>query len=194
MFSLAVSTFFVIFLAELPDKTALAALALGTKYKTRDVVLGAWAAFLIQTLVAIAAGSVLQLLPATPVHVAAGLGFLVFAALALRRDEEEELKEEEAEAAATKRKGMHPMVASFLVVFAAEWGDLTQLATAALVARTGEPLAVGVGAFLALCSVTVIAAVAGQQLGRFLPPELLKRASAVLFAIVGIAVIVTALI
>ncbi|MBK8545482.1 MAG: TMEM165/GDT1 family protein [Caulobacteraceae bacterium] len=34
----------------------------------------------------------------------------------------------------------------FLVSFEAEWGDLTQLATAALVAQTGHPLSVGIGA------------------------------------------------
>jgi putative Ca2+/H+ antiporter (TMEM165/GDT1 family) len=86
------------------------------------------------------------------------------------------------------------MVASFIVVFAAEWGDLSQLATAALVARTGEPLAVGIGAITALWTVTLIAATVGSQLGRFLPATLLQRLSAVLFAIVGIIVIVSALI
>jgi Ca2+/H+ antiporter, TMEM165/GDT1 family len=194
LIALIVSTFVVIFLAELPDKTALASLALATKYRARDVIAGAWAAFLVQTLVAIAAGSVLNLLPATPVHVAAGVGFLVFAALAMRRNEEAEEAAEEEEVAEANAKGMPPMVASFLVVFAAEWGDLTQLATAALVARTGEPLAVGIGATAALWSVTLIAASIGSQLGRFLSPVLLQRSSAVLFAVVGTVVIVTALI
>ena len=184
----------VIFLSELPDKTALASVALATKFKARYVVAGACAAFLVQTLVAVAAGSVLQLLPSTPVHIAAGVGFLVFAVLTLRKNEDEEEEEELEEAAEAKRKGMHPVVASFIVVFAAEWGDLSQLATAALVARTGEPLAVGIGAVTALWTVTLIAATVGSQLGRFLSPKLLQRASAVLFAAVGIIVIVSAVI
>ena len=194
MLSLALSTFAVIFLSELPDKTALASVALATKFKARYVVGGACLAFLVQTLVAVAAGSVLQLLPATPVHIAAGVGFLVFAVLAARKNEEEEEEEELEEVTEIKRRGMHPMVASFIVVFAAEWGDLSQLATAALVARTGEPLAVGIGAILALWTVTLIAATVGSQLGRFLPATLLQRLSAVLFAIVGIIVIVSALV
>src|SRR5438552_12060050 len=93
------STFAIIFVAELPDKTALAALLLATRFRVRDVVAGAWLAFLVQTVIAVAAGSVLHLLPSKPVHVAAGLGFLVFAVLALRRDESEELADEAAEEA-----------------------------------------------------------------------------------------------
>ena len=50
MFSLAtmLSTFGMIFVAELPDKTALAALILASKYRARSVVLGAWLAFLVR--------------------------------------------------------------------------------------------------------------------------------------------------
>jgi len=70
---LVLSTFGVVFVAELPDKTALASLILATRYPARQVVVGAWLAFLVQTAVAVAAGSVLQLLPTQPVRVAAGL-------------------------------------------------------------------------------------------------------------------------
>src|SRR5712692_1025127 len=99
-----ISTCGIIFVAELPDKTALAALLLATRFRVGDVVAGAWLAFLVQTVVAVAAGSVLHLLPSKPVHVAAGLGFLVFAVLALRRDERQELTSEAAEEAAEERR------------------------------------------------------------------------------------------
>jgi putative Ca2+/H+ antiporter (TMEM165/GDT1 family) len=184
---LIASTFGVIFIAELPDKTALAALCLATQYRTRYVVAGAWLAFLVQTAVAVAAGSLLQLLPVRPVRVAAGVGFLVFAALALRRKGEAPLDAE-------RHRRFPAWLACFLVVFAAEWGDLTQLATAALVAHTGRPLPVAIGAVAALWAVTVLAAVAGEQLGRFLSPTLLNRLSAGLFAVVGCFVIASALI
>ncbi|MDE3076110.1 MAG: TMEM165/GDT1 family protein [Chloroflexota bacterium] len=191
--ALAASTFGVIFLAELPDKTALASLVLATRYPARQVVFGAWLAFAVQTLVAVAAGSLLQLLPSQPVRLAAGAGFLVFAVLAWRRKEEEELREESAEVAKEARRRPPPWLGSFMVVFAAEWGDLTQLATAALVAQTRQPLPVGVGALAALWSVTVIAAVSGSQLGRLVTGPALNRVSAAVFAIVGISVIVFAL-
>src|SRR5438874_6688927 len=93
-FSLIASTFAVVFVAELPDKTALASLVLATRFKARHVIAGAWLAFLVQTAVAVAAGTFLTLLPTRPVHLIAGLGFLVFAALAFKRNEEEEIAEE----------------------------------------------------------------------------------------------------
>ena len=106
-----------------------------------------------------------------------------------RRDIEEEEREEQQASDGTSRRRHVPWVACFLVVFAAEWGDLTQLATAALVAQTGQPLQVGVGALLALWAVTVLAAVAGAQLGRLVRPSLVKWASVVLFAAVGLLVL-----
>ncbi|HLZ69561.1 MAG TPA: TMEM165/GDT1 family protein [Dehalococcoidia bacterium] len=191
--SLIASTFGVIFLAELPDKTALASLVLATRYRARAVIAGAWLAFVLQTAIAVAAGSLFHLLPARPVHVAAGLGFLLFAVLAFRRDEEQELAAEQAQAGAEPRRRLPGWLTSFLVVFAAEWGDLTQLATAAIVARTGQPLSVAVGAIAGLWTVTVIAAGAGAQVSRVLSPVLLTRASGVLFAAIGVVILVTAL-
>ena len=190
--SLVGSTFVVIFVAELPDKTALASLVLATRYKARDVVAGAWLAFLAQTAVAVAAGSVLSLLPSRPIHILAGVGFLVFAALAFRRNEEEEFEEEASEVGKVAPR-FSPWMTSFLVVFAAEWGDLTQLATATLVAHSGQPFAVGVGAILALWCVTVLAVVVGSRAASILQPQLLARASGVLFAAIGLIVIFTAI-
>jgi hypothetical protein len=191
MFSipLVVSTFGLIFLAELPDKTALAALVLATRFRARDVVLGAGLAFTIQTIVGVAAGSVLTLLPVMPIRVASGVGFLIFAYLAYKRASEKEAKEETAGI----RAGNPAWLASFLVIFAAEWGDLTQLATAALVAQTRQPLSVGIGALLALWAVTLIAAYSGSRLARLVKPKLLNQISAVLFAVIGVAIIVTAI-
>jgi putative Ca2+/H+ antiporter (TMEM165/GDT1 family) len=182
---LIASAYGIVFVAELPDKTALASLCLATRYPARQVVLGAWLAFLVQTVVAVAAGSALRLLPGQPVRVAAGLGFLVFAGLAWRRRDEAALP-------AAGRERVPAWVACFLVVFAAEWGDLTQLATAALVAQTREPLSVAVGAVAALWTVTVLAALAGDQLGRYLSGTLLNRVSAILFAVVGLFVLLSA--
>ena len=190
--SLIASTFLVIFVAELPDKTALASLVLATRYKAREVVAGAWLAFLAQTAVAVAAGSVLSLLPSQPIHILAGIGFLVFAALAFRRNEEDEFEEEASEVGKVVPR-FAPWITSFLVVFAAEWGDLTQLATATLVAHSGQPLAVGIGAILALWCVTVLAVGVGSRAASILQPQLLARASGVLFAAIGLIVIFTAI-
>ncbi len=131
----------------LPDKTALASLVLATRYRAVDVIAGAWLAFFIHTIISVAAGGLLHALPSRPIHLAAGVGFIVFAVLALRRKETEELGEEARKVEGTRGILRAAWVTSFLVVFAAEWGDLTQLATAALVAREGfHPLEIGIGA------------------------------------------------
>ncbi|HEX3596788.1 MAG TPA: TMEM165/GDT1 family protein, partial [Polyangiaceae bacterium] len=78
---------------------------------------------------------------------------------------------------------------AFGVVFIAEWGDLTQLATAALAARYRSPYAVFGGATLALWAVATIAVVIGNRAGKLLDPHLTKRLAAVLFALVGAALI-----
>jgi Ca2+/H+ antiporter, TMEM165/GDT1 family len=191
MLTTALSTFGVIFLAELPDKTALAALVLGTRLPTRAVVLGGWLAFLVQTVIAVGAGSLLAQLPSRPIHIVAGVGFLAFAILALRRNEEAEMEDEGAAASATMNRP--PWLTAFLVIFAAEFGDLTQLATAALTAQSHQPVPVFIGALLALFAVTVIAAIAGNRAARFLSATVLQRVSAALFAVVGVVLIVTAL-
>jgi len=179
------STFGVVFIAELPDKTALASLVLSSRYPARQVVVGAWLAFLVQTAVALVAGGVLVLLPVQLVHIAAGLSFLAFAVVALRRRS----RDRELTKAHTR---MAPWMASFLVIFVAEWGDLTQLATAALVAMTGQPISVAIGAIAALWLVTVLAAVAGARLAGVLAPSVVSRVSAALFASAGVFVLASA--
>jgi Ca2+/H+ antiporter, TMEM165/GDT1 family len=183
--SLVLSTFGIVFIAELPDKTALASIVMASRYPARQVVMGAWLAFVVQTAVAVLAGGVLALLPLQPVRIAAGLSFLGFAVLALRRQS----CDRELTNAHTR---LAPWIASFVVIFVAEWGDLTQLVTAALVAMTGQPIPVAIGAIAALWLVTVLAAVAGARLAGVLAPTVISRVSAALFASVGIFVLASA--
>ncbi len=182
------SVFGVIFLAEHPDKTALAALVLATKYRPFPVFLGASLALTVQSLVAVAAGGVLSLLPARPVHVGAGLLFLVFAVLMWRRKHDDD--DGEAAAKATAPTFLRATAEVFGVVFIAEWGDLTQLGTAALAARYARPITVFCAATLALWCVTAIAVVAGNRAGKLLDPERTKKVAAVVFAALGVLLVV----
>jgi putative Ca2+/H+ antiporter (TMEM165/GDT1 family) len=191
---LILSTFGIIFLAELPDKTALASVALATRYRSREVILGVWTAFLLQTAVATAAGNALHLLPTTPIRIAAACSFFVFGALTFVSADDPESSGEQAEADPPPGHGFPPALACFLVIFAAEWGDLTQLATAALVANTGRPVPVFLGAVAALWSVTAIAVAAGAQLRRLRFSRAIQRASALLYVGVGCTLIVAALV
>ncbi|MGD0528518.1 MAG: TMEM165/GDT1 family protein [Polyangiaceae bacterium] len=184
--NLFVSVFVVIFVAELPDKTALAALVLATRHRALPVLLGSCAALSIQSLVAVAAGQLVSLLPQRPVHIAAGVLFLLSAVVMWRRRDEgtEDGKE------ATGRQGFWRSTwLAFVIVFVAEWGDLTQLATAAFAARYDSPYVVFAAATAALWSVTALATVIGNRAGKLLDPEKTKKVAAVLFALVGAALI-----
>jgi putative Ca2+/H+ antiporter (TMEM165/GDT1 family) len=185
-FPLFLSVFGVIFVAELPDKTALAALVLATRHRPFPVLLGAGAALTIQSFVAVAAGYVVSLLPERPVHVFAGALFVLSAVLMWRRHDEEE----EAKATSQGKAGFWRSTwVVFLVVFVAEWGDLTQLATAGLAARYRSPYLVFAGATAALWCVAAIAVVIGHRAGKLLDPHWTKRIAAVLFALVGAALL-----
>lgn len=90
-FTILAITFGVIFLAELPDKTALAGLMLGTRYRASYVFVGVAAAFAVHVALAIAAGSVLTLIPHRLLQAIVGALFLAGAAMLLfKKDEEEE--------------------------------------------------------------------------------------------------------
>jgi Ca2+/H+ antiporter, TMEM165/GDT1 family len=179
------SVFGVIFVAELPDKTALAALVLATKYRPLPVFLGAALALTVQSLIAVAAGGVISLLPSRPVHVGAGLLFLVFAVMMWRRDPEDD-DGPSATKQATQPTFLRATAGVFGVVFLAEWGDLTQLGTAALAARYAQPVLVFCAATLALWCVTAIAVVAGNRARLVLDPARTKKVAAVIFAVLGV--------
>jgi Ca2+/H+ antiporter, TMEM165/GDT1 family len=178
------SVFGVIFVAELPDKTALAALVLATKYRPLPVFFGTALALTVQSLIAVAAGGLISLLPPRPVHVGAGLLFLIFAVLMWRRkhDEEHELSGGPADRPTFWRAG----AAVFGVVFVAEWGDLTQIGTAVLAARYAQPITVFCGATLALWCVAALAVLVGNRAARLLDPGRTKKVAAVIFAVLGV--------
>ncbi|HEX2909903.1 MAG TPA: TMEM165/GDT1 family protein [Chloroflexia bacterium] len=186
--ALIFSIFGFIFVAELPDKTALASLVLATRYKPLVVFTGAAAAFVVQSLVAISVGSLVSLLPQELVHRLAGLLFLIFAFFMWRRNQEDEEHRLGEEVNTTSfLKGSW---AAFLVVFIAEWGDLTQLATATLEAKYRDPLSVFLGATLALWAVAALAIVIGNRANTFLNPRITQKIAAIIFALLGIVLLI----
>jgi putative Ca2+/H+ antiporter (TMEM165/GDT1 family) len=164
-------TFGTIFLVELPDKTFIAALVLSTRYRGLLVWIGVGLAFLVQTLIAVTVGKAVTLLPTDLVHGVAAAIFLIGAVLLVREApkadaEELETEEEFAAKASTAKTGWAAVLASFVVLFAAEWGDLSQLLTISLVGRYDDPVAVFLGAWGALLTVSGLAVVAGRYLLR----------------------------
>ncbi|MEU5833812.1 TMEM165/GDT1 family protein [Streptomyces diacarni] len=169
--------FGVVFLAELPDKTALAGLMLGTRYRASYVFAGVAAAFALHVVIAVAAGSVLTLLPHRLVQAIVGVLFLIGAAVLLLKkdDEEEEQARKPADQSFWKVAG-----SGFMLILVAEFGDLTQIMTANLAARYDDPLSVGLGAVLALWAVAALGILGGRTLMKYVPLRLITRVAALL--------------
>ncbi|MEU3193555.1 TMEM165/GDT1 family protein [Streptomyces sp. NPDC006992] len=174
--SVAAVVFGVVFLAELPDKTALAGLMLGTRYRASYVFAGVAAAFLVHVTLAVAAGSVLTLLPHRLVQGIVGVLFLLGAAtLLFKKDDEEEPTRTPADQSFWKVAG-----SGFMLILVAEFGDLTQIMTANLAARYDDPLSVGLGAVLALWAVAALGILGGRTLMKYVPLRLITRVAALL--------------
>lgn len=174
--------FGVVFLAELPDKTALAGLVLGTRYRASYVFAGVAAAFLLHVVLAVAAGSVLTLLPQQIVHALTGVLFLGGAAmLLLKKDDGEEEIEKPADQSFWKVAGT-----GFMLILVAEFGDLTQIMTANLAARYDDPISVGLGAVLGLWAVAGLGIVGGKALMKRVPLRLITQIAALLMLGLGV--------
>ncbi len=183
------TVFGAIFLAELPDKTALAALLLATRYRAAPVFIGAALALMVQSIIAVAAGGFLSLLPARPVHIGAGVLLVVSAGVLWRRKSPDSSEMGNLPSEAKKPTFLRALVSTFSLIFVAEWGDLTQLGTAALAARYRSPITVFCASTLALWSVAALAVLVGNRARAFMNPEVTKRVAAVVFLLLGIALI-----
>jgi Ca2+/H+ antiporter, TMEM165/GDT1 family len=186
------TVFGLIFLAELPDKTALASLVLGTRYRPLYVFAGAAAAFAVHVTLAVALGSLLTLLPHRLLQAIVGALFLLGAVLLLRGRHGEE---DENLAIAEGKAPTFPRVAStsFLVILVAEFGDLTQIVTANLAAKYHDPLSVGLGAVLALWAVAALAIAGGRSLLKVVPITVITRVAAAIMAVLAAISIVAAI-
>ncbi|GAB2980396.1 TMEM165/GDT1 family protein [Amycolatopsis acidiphila] len=184
-----VSTFALVLAVELPDKTLVATLVLTTRFRAWPVFTGVAAAFAVQCVIAVLFGRALTLLPENLVAGVVAVLFGLGAFLLLR----EGFSADRGGAEDAVRSGPGPAtffrsaLTSFGVLFAAEWGDASQLATAGLTARYNEPVAVAVGAFAALIAVAGVAILLGQKIRARIRPQLIQRVAGFVFA--GLALV-----
>lgn len=195
--AVAATAFLLIVPVELPDKTFVATLVLATRYRPLPTWIGVGLAFGVQCLVAVTLGGLLARLPQRPVTLAAGVLFAVGAAVlwrGARRAAEQERRAEE-EFAEQVRPGVHgvrAVGASFLVLFLAEWGDLSQLLTAGLAASYEDPVSVFAGAWAALLVVSGVAALLGRALLARVSLGAVRRAGAVVCAVLAVLALLSA--
>jgi putative Ca2+/H+ antiporter (TMEM165/GDT1 family) len=190
----ALAVFPLIFFAELPDKTMFASLVLASRGRPLAVWVGTAAAFLVHVLIAVSVGAGLfRLLPDRAVDLVVAVLFGVGAALAFAVKEEDERQAAEEIVAETHTRLHRVALTAFVVVFLAEWGDLTQVLTANLAARYHSPASVAVGAVCALWAVGGIAVVSGQGLLRVMPATLLRRITGAICAVLAVLALVAAI-
>jgi putative Ca2+/H+ antiporter (TMEM165/GDT1 family) len=171
-------TFAVIFVAELLDKTLLVTILLATRYRALPVLLGAWLGFAVQTVVAVAAGTLLAHLPAALLKWFSVAAFAFFGILMLLRAE----RVEEGEGSGTRA----PFVVALLAIILAEWGDATQVGTMALTARFHTVVPVFVGALAGLWAGALVAVIVGRAIGRAVNPVWLRRVGGCVFLLLAL--------
>ena len=184
--AIAATVFAVIFTAELPDKTALASLVLGSRYRPTWVFSGVAAAFAVHVALAIAAGSLLGLLPHRPLEIIVAVLFAIGAVVLLRGRHED--NDEHVELHGREPGFWRVTGTSFMIILVAEFGDLTQIATATLAAHYHDPAAVAIGAVLALWAVGGLAIVGGRGLLKLIPLVWISRiAAAIMLVLAGVS-------
>ena len=183
--AVVVAVFPVIFIGELPDKTMFASLVLASRGRPGAVWLGAAGAFLVHVLIAVTIGVALfKVLPERAVDVvvaalfAAGAGYAFWEA----RGHEDEAELVEREAASHTRVA----TTAFVVIFVAEWGDLTQILTANLAAHYHSGLSVATGAILALWAVAALAVTTGTGLLRYLNVRTVRVVTGVVLVLLAL--------
>jgi putative Ca2+/H+ antiporter (TMEM165/GDT1 family) len=183
--AIVVAVYPLIFLGELPDKTMFASLVMSTRGRPFAVWLGAAVAFAVHVVIATTIGVALfHVLPHQALDAFVAALFLGGAILALR----EAAKERREEALVEKEAASHRrvVVTAFVVIFVAEWGDITQILMANLAAHYHDALSVGLGGLLALWTVAALAVVSGQSLLRFVNIATVRIVTAVvLFGLAG---------
>jgi putative Ca2+/H+ antiporter (TMEM165/GDT1 family) len=190
----ALTAFVLIVPVELPDKTFVATLLLTTRFRPLAVWLGVITAFFVQCAVAVVAGRLLNLLPSEIVQwVVAGM-FAVFAVLLLRSARRSRVDEDSTAAAApvARASNLRAFSTSFIVLFAAEWGDLSQLLTAGLVAKGNNPIAVFIGSWLGLVAVSGAAVLVGRVLLKRVRPSIITYVAAGLCAVFAVITAISA--
>lgn len=194
------STFFLVFMAELGDKTQLAVITQTCKYRRGlPVFVGASLALSGVTALGVGGGQALSnLIPEAAIRAVAAALFVIMGVLLWREATcaEDDTAEEEMEAQRVDDpllgKGRHALwhgeafVSTLGLLFFAELGDKTQLAVMGLASKQPAPWAVFVGGALALTTITALAVIVGHQIRERVPERLLLRLSAVFFVVMGV--------
>lgn len=187
-----ISTFGLIFIAELGDKTQLAVMTQTCKYRCPWPVFlgGSLALTTVTALGALGGQMIAAVIPDSAVRAVAAAAFVVMGIL-IWREAAKTVSEEDAcgcesDAATGPQWWNWPAFgATFTLLFFAELGDKTQLAVLGLASKQPSPWVVFAGGVLALTAVTALGVIGGRKLCEWIPERTLLRISAAAFIVMG---------
>ncbi|MCD7852744.1 MAG: TMEM165/GDT1 family protein [Oscillospiraceae bacterium] len=168
------------FIAEMGDKTQLLMVAMTSRYRLRDIIIGSLLSILALNALAVAFGALISaLIPTWLIKFIAGLAFFYFAWSSLGGKEDEEAHNE--------KQTRHPILAVFATFFLAELGDKTQLTAIAFAANNGlqNALVVWSACSIGLFAADVVGMLAGYLLKEKLPDNLMNKITLCIFALCG---------
>lgn len=171
-------------MAALPGRTTFVLILLTARTQLRPLFFGAAAAFAAQAVISVALGNLLSFLPPWFVQIATGLLFLYFAN-SFRRDAQADTLDN-----SLPQNMPHPFRTVFMIIFAAEWGDVSQVAIASFSADHHEPWTVLLSAIVALWAITLLAIGVGVRLNRIVNPRKIQNWAAIFFAGVGLLLVI----
>ncbi|GFZ30345.1 UPF0016 family membrane protein [Clostridium zeae] len=169
----------LVVVAEMGDKTQLLAMAMASKYKAKQVLLGVLVATILNHALAVAVGSYLStMIPMNVVKIVAAVSFLIFGLWTIRGDK---LEDEE-----NKKVKFGPIVTVAIAFFLAEMGDKTQLMTITIAAENSQPLFILMGTTVGMLIADGIGILGGAWMCRHIPEIYIKWVAGIVFMFFGI--------
>ena len=184
------TTFLLILPAELPDKSFVASIVLASRLSRSAVWSGATVAFGLQMAIAVTAGQLLTALPRIYVLLVVIALFSFGAFLLLRQGFHGDSEDDDVEVKEQPKSWWRSALVTFGLLFAAEWGDLTQLIAAAQSARTDQPLSVGLGAWFALMLISALGVSVGKWLRERISVRVLNIVAGSVMLVIDVLVII----
>ncbi|VVB87028.1 Uncharacterised protein [uncultured archaeon] len=173
------TTFGLIALAELGDKTQLTIIALSAGYDRVKVFTGVILAFTLVTGLGVLVGNtLLQVIAPALIKTLAGLLFVIFGIWMLASKSGSDT--------GSSSPLRNPLFSTFSMITLAEMGDKTQLTAITLSAKYDSPYLVFLGAVLALASISVMGILIGRKLCEIAPLSKIKVGAGALFIVFGV--------
>ncbi|WP_027624029.1 TMEM165/GDT1 family protein [Clostridium lundense] len=173
-----IKALFLVVVAEMGDKTQLLAMAMASKYKAKQVLIGVFIATVLNHALAVAVGSYLgNFIPMDTVKIVAAISFLIFGLWTLRGDKIDEDDE--------KKSSFGPIVTVAIAFFIAEMGDKTQLMTITISAESNQPLNILMGTTAGMMIADGIGIIGGAWMCKHIPEKYIKWMAGIVFIFFG---------